>query len=245
VSSGKRSLLALADSDRIRLAAVIVLAALLCPLLLVRVASGFAVSESVPPARQELDMRLVEIAPPVLAVAPGAREAAAQPAVPAAVKHAQGIRPRVAAPPGRPPHAEPMREHAMPQAATREDSAMADVRPSAPAAQNAPAAPVASSNTVATAPGGPAGSTPARVLAQPMPVLPDDLREQGYQVTAIAHFRIHADGSFDVDLVKPTQNPRLNQILLDTLHRWRFFPAVENGRPVDCDQDVRVHFLVS
>ena len=78
-----------------------------------------------------------------------------------------------------------------------------------------------------------------------MPVLPDDLREQGYQMTAVAHFRIHADGSFEVDLVKPTQNPRLNQILLETLHKWRFFPAMENGHPVDCDQDVRVHFLVS
>jgi periplasmic protein TonB len=85
----------------------------------------------------------------------------------------------------------------------------------------------------------------AHLLAQPMPVLPDDLREQGYQLTAIAHFKIHPDGSFDVELVKPTQNPRLNQILLETLHRWRFFPAMENGHPVESEQDVRVHFLVS
>jgi hypothetical protein len=65
-----------------------------------------------------------------------------------------------------------------------------------------------------------------------MPVLPDDLREQGYQVTAIAHFKVHADGTFEVELIKPTQNPRLNQILLETLHRWRFFPAMENGHPL-------------
>jgi protein TonB len=90
-----------------------------------------------------------------------------------------------------------------------------------------------------------AGNTQARLLSQPIPVLPDDLREQGYQLTAVAHFRIHADGSVDVELTKPTQNPRLNQILLDTLHRWRFFPAMQDGHPVDSDQDVRVHFSVS
>ncbi len=78
-----------------------------------------------------------------------------------------------------------------------------------------------------------------------MPVLPDDLREQGYQLTAVARFKVHADGTFDVELVRPTQNPRLNQILLETLHRWRFFPAMENGHPVESDQDVRVHFSVS
>ncbi len=85
----------------------------------------------------------------------------------------------------------------------------------------------------------------ARVLAQPMPVLPDDLREQGYALTAVAHFKIHPDGSFEVELARPTQNPRLNQILLETLHRWRFFPAMENGHPVESEQDVRVHFVVS
>jgi periplasmic protein TonB len=90
-----------------------------------------------------------------------------------------------------------------------------------------------------------AGTTQARLLSQPIPVLPDDLREQGYQLTAVAHFRIHADGSIDVELIKPTQNPRLNQILLETLHRWRFFPAMQNGHPVESEQDVRVHFSVS
>jgi protein TonB len=114
------------------------------------------------------------------------------------------------------------------------------------AAQAASSATTTSSNgTASTAPPAPSGSTQARLLSQPMPVLPDDLREQGYQVMAVAHFKVHADGTFEVELVKPTQNPRLNQILLETLHRWRFFPAMENGRPVESDQDVRVHFSVS
>lgn len=88
------------------------------------------------------------------------------------------------------------------------------------------------------------GNAQARLLSQPLPALPDDLREQEYQAVAVARFFVHADGTFDIELVKPTPNPRLNQILLETLHMWRFFPAMENGRPVESRQDVRVHFNV-
>lgn len=90
-----------------------------------------------------------------------------------------------------------------------------------------------------------AGNAQARLISQPLPVLPNDLREDGYQAVAVARFLVHADGTFDIDLVKPTSNPRLNQILLETLRRWRFFPAVESGRPVESQQDVRVHFNVN
>jgi periplasmic protein TonB len=121
-------------------------------------------------------------------------------------------------------------------------SAEAQTASSASNTANADSA-AASQETSASTPN--SGTTQARLLSQPIPVLPDDLREQGYQLTAVAHFKIHADGSIDVELIKPTQNPRLNQILLETLHRWRFFPAMQNGHPVDSEQDVRVHFSVS
>ncbi|TDN61436.1 TonB family protein [Paraburkholderia sp. BL10I2N1] len=88
------------------------------------------------------------------------------------------------------------------------------------------------------------GVMQARVLSQPLPVLPDDLREVAYQAVAVARFVVHVDGTFDVELVKPTQNPRLNQILLETLRTWRFFPAMDNGHPVESHRDVRVHFNV-
>ena len=71
------------------------------------------------------------------------------------------------------------------------------------------------------------------------------MREQAYQTVATARFVIHVDGSVDVELVKPTPNPRLNQILLEALRKWRFFPALQGGRPVESRQDVRVHFNVN
>jgi protein TonB len=47
-----------------------------------------------------------------------------------------------------------------------------------------------------------------------------------------------------VSLVTPTPNPRLNQILLDTLKQWRFFPAMKNGIAIDAQFDVRIPITV-
>jgi protein TonB len=88
------------------------------------------------------------------------------------------------------------------------------------------------------------GHTGARVITQPLPEIPDDLREAAYHAIALARFTIHPDGSVDVELLQPTQQPRLNQLLLASLHNWRFFPATENGKPVESHQDVRVHLVV-
>jgi protein TonB len=89
------------------------------------------------------------------------------------------------------------------------------------------------------------GSSPAHAITQPLPSLPDDLREAAYRAVAIAHFVIHIDGSVSVELVTPTLYPRLNQILVETLRRWRFFPAIQDGHPVETQLDIRVHFNVS
>ncbi|MCP3727568.1 TonB family protein [Paraburkholderia sp. CNPSo 3272] len=126
--------------------------------------------------------------------------------------------------------------------ATQQDS------PATPASKSASAqgADTRQSGTQSNA-GGPSGpvSQQARLLSQPLPEVPDDLRDQAFQAVAVVRFAVHADGTFDIELVKPTQNPRLNQILLATLRQWRFFPAIENGRPVESHQDVRVHFNVN
>ncbi|MCP3707293.1 energy transducer TonB [Paraburkholderia sp. CNPSo 3274] len=106
-------------------------------------------------------------------------------------------------------------------------------------AENASATPAPAGSTSAAS-----GDTTAHPLSQPLPVLPDDLREYAYQAIALARFTIHPDGSVDVALVKPTQNPRLNQLLLETLRNWHFFPAMKQGHPVASEQDIRVHFNI-
>lgn len=72
----------------------------------------------------------------------------------------------------------------------------------------------------------------ARAIFQPRPQIPDDLRSMSFKLSARARFNIAADGSVKVELIKPTPNPRLNRILLDSLRKWRFIPAIKNGAPV-------------
>ncbi|WP_341316697.1 energy transducer TonB [Paraburkholderia sp. IMGN_8] len=101
-------------------------------------------------------------------------------------------------------------------------------------------------NTDAQRPSTPtSGYSTARAIAQPLPTVPDDLREQAYQTVATARFVIHTDGSAAVELIRPTQYPRLNQILIETLRGWRFVPAMQDGHPVESSLEIRVHFNVS
>jgi|WetSurMetagenome_2_1015567.scaffolds.fasta_scaffold00709_4 periplasmic protein TonB len=72
----------------------------------------------------------------------------------------------------------------------------------------------------------------AQPSAQPLPVIPDDLRQDAMSEVATARFHIAFDGSVTVELVKPTQNPRLNRLLLQSLKSWRFIPAISDGKPV-------------
>jgi periplasmic protein TonB len=84
----------------------------------------------------------------------------------------------------------------------------------------------------------------ARALFAPVPKIPDDLREEALDTVAVAHFNVSYDGQVEVELVKPTSNPHLNQILLDTLKQWRFFPATRSGVAIASEFDVRIPITV-
>jgi protein TonB len=88
------------------------------------------------------------------------------------------------------------------------------------------------------------GASGARAVYAPTPAIPDDLRDQQIDTVAIAHFIVKADGTDDVTLSQPTSIPELNQILLDTLKQWRFFPALRNGVAIDSEFDVRIPITV-
>ncbi len=78
----------------------------------------------------------------------------------------------------------------------------------------------------------------------PTPTIPDDMRENAFSAVAIAHFRVSPEGDVKVTLIRPTPNPRLNQILLDTLKQWKFFPAMKNGVAIDSEFEVRIPITV-
>jgi len=80
----------------------------------------------------------------------------------------------------------------------------------------------------------------ARALYKPLPEIPEALRRHTVDVVALARFKVAADGSAQVELVEPTSDTDLNRALLDSLKRWRFFPAMQNGKPVASSVDIRI-----
>ena len=131
-------------------------------------------------------------------------------------------------------------EHTQPTLPIKQEQASENPAPVAPTAPPAApvAIPVATHNIVV-----PEQNRSAQAIAQPIPDIPDDLREEALNEVAKARFHIAADGSVTVELIKPTQNPRLNRLLLEKLKFWKFTPAIADGKPVASTEDVvvRVH----
>jgi protein TonB len=229
------------DAVRIRFSVALLIAFVLWAVLLTLFVNPLLrpLPSAVAPVQATMEMRLVELAAP-----PANTHAVAPSAPPAAVTvqvHARrDPTPARVANPREIQHPPPERVIA------KTDQPAPPAQPGASASATSTAAVTASSSSASSsnAEAAPAGSA-ARVISQPMPSLPDELREDAYQMVAVARFDIHADGTVEVELSKPTQNPRLNALLIETLRKWRFFPAIQGGHPVESHQDVRVHFNVS
>ncbi len=117
--------------------------------------------------------------------------------------------------------------------------------PAADAPANAPATPEPRPTAPASAapsPGG--GLIGARAIFQPMPEIPETLRQHRLDAVAIVVFHVATDGSATVELREATDDPHLNQVLLEGFKRWRFFPALDHNRPVASTIELRVPIAV-
>ncbi len=103
----------------------------------------------------------------------------------------------------------------------------------------APVAALAPSRAPQEAPGG-TDRMSARAIYKPMPEIPEALRRRAIELVAVARFRVEASGSAHVELIEPTSDPDLNRAILESLRRWRFFPATHAGKPVASTIDVRI-----
>jgi len=119
------------------------------------------------------------------------------------------------------------------------------IAPSAsPPAAAAPAAPgPAPTPPVARAPPS-GGNMGARALYEPLPEIPEELRRRAIDLVAVARFHVAANGSAEVELIEPTPDAALNRALLDTLRKWRFFPALEGGKPQASTIEIRIPISV-
>jgi protein TonB len=84
----------------------------------------------------------------------------------------------------------------------------------------------------------------ARAIYKPLPEIPEALRRHAIELVAVARFRVEASGSAHVELIQLTNDPDLNRALLESLRRWRFFPAMQAGQPVASTIDVRIPISV-
>jgi len=67
--------------------------------------------------------------------------------------------------------------------------------------------------------------TDNKPLYQPLPEIPDDLRYEAMQTSALAKFYIDDNGMVKkVELLKPSNSVKLNYLLLKSLKQWRFPP---------------------
>jgi len=187
------------------------------------------------PVAPAIDVEVVELAPS----SPAARSPPAPP--PAAEPPPLAMEPPPApallqslAPPAPKPEAVPEAKSAPRPARPRRAA------PSSPpvAAVPAPQSPVPAPPVASAPPSG--GNMGARALYQPLLEIPEDLRRRAINLVAVARFRVSVNGSTEVELIEPTPDPSLNRALVETLRKWRFFPAMESGKPVASVVDIRI-----
>ena len=195
------------------------------------------------PEPKPIDAQLVELPPPAPPPPPPPKREPVKVTKPPAPAKREPVREKPAVTP--PPETRPAPEPAKPQEelpAPRQPAPPSQSAPPQPAAPKP--APPPNPAPVSHGSSSDTGNMGAQAIERPLPKIPDDLREEAFSVAAVARFRIAPDGTASVELATPTPNPRLNRLLLDTLKKWRFFPAMKDGKPVASVQEIRVQFEV-
>jgi protein TonB len=225
-------------------------------------------SDLPPPAQRPLDVEVAELPPRIVAPPPAAPKPAARPTPPSVrERHPVETRPPVEPLPAVAPVAPPPAIASEPIDSARPAIKERDAIVTPPAGEPQPAAPstaIASSTRkkegdrasrappeTARAPvpgprgealGG--GNTGARAISQPLPEIPEALRHRSIEIIAVARFKVAANGSAQVELTGPTADADLNRALLESLRRWRFFPAMQDGKPVASTVEIRIPISV-
>ncbi len=223
------------DEPRQRLVWIVPLAVALWAAVLLGFSRLLERTAPPPPESSPVQARIIELPPP------GLQGGAAPPA-----------RPRVFAKPKPivPPH--PLVHHRAPPkpvvplapASPAGTAKSVEAPPAAGAASSAERGGVSGGTGTGSGAGLGSDNAGARAIYAPTPAIPDDLREETFNAVAVAHFKVAPDGTVEVALTRPTANPALNAILIDTLNQWRFFPAMKDGVAVNSEFDLRIPISV-
>ena len=226
------------------------LAMLIWLALLIGFARMLELTAAPPPELKPVEARIIELPPEAGGLQGGPAHAAPAAPRPAVVKPAPIVHPHPVV------HPRVKVKHFVPPLPPSENGT-AKSEPAPLPASSAPTTSTSAGSAAHSEGGGIAGgsgagtgsglgsdTSGARAIFAPVPEIPDELREEAMTTVAVAHFKVGYDGQMSVDLVKPTSIPSLNQILLDTLRQWRFFPAMRSGVAVASEFDVRIPITV-
>jgi protein TonB len=78
----------------------------------------------------------------------------------------------------------------------------------------------------------------------PQPEIPAELSEECHKSCCMARFCITHEGKHQVSLVSSSGSDEVDEIALRTLRRWKFKPAMLNGKPVQSVRKIKVEFEV-
>lgn len=79
----------------------------------------------------------------------------------------------------------------------------------------------------------------------PQPEIPDDLRNESFDMNFVALFTVGPDGKpTDVKMTQSTGNPELDDIALKTAKKWRFKPATLDGAGTESKIKLTIEFKV-
>ena len=85
---------------------------------------------------------------------------------------------------------------------------------------------------------------PAKPIASPCPCIPSDMKEECMHSCCTARFQIAQDGKAKVKLLSGSGSDEIDDITLQTLSKWKFKPAMLDGKPVPSTRRIKVEFQV-
>jgi protein TonB len=85
----------------------------------------------------------------------------------------------------------------------------------------------------------------AKPTFNPAPAIPTESSEQCFKSYCVARFLISNEGKTTVKLLTKSGSNEIDDITVATLRRWKFKPAMLDGKPVDSTRRIKVEFEVN
>ncbi|MBV9850953.1 MAG: TonB family protein [Armatimonadetes bacterium] len=76
------------------------------------------------------------------------------------------------------------------------------------------------------------------------PEIPDELKQESFKTFVRVKVDIEADGGFSVTLRTSSGNSEIDRRVIEALQRWKWKPALRDGRPIRSTQRFRFEFEV-